>query len=175
MTFQKFLRGLQIALNLIWTRALLGRDARGRRSSQRRLIAGQHRPPNATVIKVASGQSNSSFHFGDVFIVDDKVTSDQDPDTPEVGRLQGIVVFASTTTLETHLSATLVFSKGEWIGSSLSLLGIIKASEKVNEFAIVGGTRMFQFSRGYAKYAFVSSNTTSGVSTGALNIVIRNN
>ncbi|KAG0468324.1 hypothetical protein HPP92_017652 [Vanilla planifolia] len=43
------------------------------------------KPPNATIIKVATSQSNSSSRFDDIDVIDYKVTNGRNPDTLEVG------------------------------------------------------------------------------------------
>ncbi|XP_041998204.1 dirigent protein 1-like [Salvia splendens] len=79
------------------------------------------------------------YKFGKFLVLDNLVTSAPGLDSPEVGRLQGTVVMV----------LNLVLTKGEYEGSTLSILGRNPLTHEAREVSIVGGTAAFRMATGY--------------------------
>lgn len=87
--------------------------------------------------------------FGEVMVMDNLVTSEADPNSAEVGRLQGTVGFADLTEKALVMLVNLIFTKGEYEGSTLSIIGRNPIGREVREVPIVGGTGAFRMATGY--------------------------
>ena len=110
--------------------------------------------PNATVIPVAgiAGKAWTFTQFGTVFVTDDYITETSDPNSPEVGRAQGMYVTAGLDGLNSHVMISIVFTNKEYNGSTIQIQGVSKQFEAVREVAVVAGTGKFRFARGYATF-----------------------
>ncbi|KAK4424061.1 Dirigent protein 21 [Sesamum alatum] len=108
--------------------------------------------PNPTVWKVA--QSNLSdvlpSGFGVVSVLDNLVTSGPEIDSKEVGRIQGLIGLADFHEKALVMLLNLVFTEGEYKGSTFSILKRNPLDDKVREVPIVGGTGAFRMARGFA-------------------------
>ncbi|GMY09867.1 dirigent protein 2-like [Fagus crenata] len=110
--------------------------------------------PNATVIPVAgiAGKAWTFTQFGTVYVTDDYITETSDPKSPEVGRAQGMYVTAGLDGLNSHVMISVVFTNKEYNGSTIQIQGISKQFDSVREVAVVAGTGIFRFARGYATF-----------------------
>ncbi|KAK4424060.1 Dirigent protein 21 [Sesamum alatum] len=77
--------------------------------------------------------------FGLVAVLDNLVTSGPEIDSQEVGRMQGIIALADLREEALAMLLNIVFTEGEFKGSTLSILGRNPLSDKVREVPIVGG------------------------------------
>lgn len=107
-------------------------------------------PINQTAHLVA--QSNISFtsptNFGLVSMIDDILREGASPDSPIVGRTQGLMGSSSMDESSLIMALTFVFTSGKYNGSSLSFLGRNPLSKKYREMPIVGGSGVFRLARG---------------------------
>ncbi|KAL0386879.1 UNVERIFIED_CONTAM: Dirigent protein 11 [Sesamum radiatum] len=107
---------------------------------------------NPTVWKVA--QSNLTdvlpSAFGLVSVVDNLVTSGPEIESREVGRIQGLIGLADFHEKALVMLLNVVFTEGEYKGSTLSILGRNPLDDEVREVPVVGGTGGFRMARGYA-------------------------
>lgn len=107
---------------------------------------------NVTAVQVASAKMTRSSPtlFGGVAVIDDWLTEGPEATSKMVGKAQGL--YTSACLEEPHLlmAMTLVFSSGEYNGSTLSVVGINAVFHNVRELPIVGGTGLFRLARGYA-------------------------
>ncbi|XP_057783200.1 dirigent protein 22-like [Salvia miltiorrhiza] len=87
--------------------------------------------------------------FGKVLVLDNLVTSGADMNSSEVGRLQGTVGQADLRERALVMLLNLVFTKGEYEGSTLSIVGRNPLEQEVREVSIVGGTAAFRMATGY--------------------------
>ncbi|XP_042042444.1 dirigent protein 1-like [Salvia splendens] len=87
--------------------------------------------------------------FGKFLVLDNLVTSGPGLDSPEVGRMQGTVGQADLHERALVMVLNLVFTKGEYEGSTLSILGRNPLTHEVREVSIVGGTAAFRMATGY--------------------------
>lgn len=130
-------------------------------------------PPNATTMKVVSNPFNSSLRFGSIYVMDDIITTGPNPNSTEVGRIQGILVVVSPTVFDRHLSASLVFSNtGETNVSTLSLLGAISGLKRFSEIPVVGGTGEYQNAQGQVLLGVQSVNNITGIVTQNLKVFL---
>ncbi|XP_027062968.1 pterocarpan synthase 1-like [Coffea arabica] len=74
-----------------------------------------------------------------------------------VGRSQAIPVVASLDGNNTALAATILFTNGKYMGSTVEFKGIALRSVDANEFAIIGGTKQFRYATGYIIFELVSA------------------
>ncbi|KAI3446230.1 hypothetical protein Pfo_002895 [Paulownia fortunei] len=107
---------------------------------------------NATVYEVARASitPNSSTSFGQVRVLDDKLTAEPDFNSEEVGRIQGLITSADLETSALAMNLNFVFTSGQYNGSTISILGRNQILNKERELPVVGGTGVFRFARGYA-------------------------
>lgn len=107
---------------------------------------------NPSVVKVAQATDTqkSLTSFSLVIMVDDPLTKTADPNSELVGSAQGLYGSAGQQELCLIVALNYGFTHGICNGSSLSLVGKNSAINSTREMAIVGGTGLFQFARGYA-------------------------
>ncbi|KAL1541158.1 dirigent protein 11-like [Salvia divinorum] len=87
--------------------------------------------------------------FGKLVVLDNLVTSGPNLDSGEVGRLQGTVGLADLHEKALVMVLNLVFTKGEFEGSTLSILGRNPLGAESREVSIVAGTSAFRMATGY--------------------------
>ncbi|GER50279.1 disease resistance-responsive (dirigent-likeprotein) family protein [Striga asiatica] len=120
--------------------------------------------PTPTPINVAMANStpSSPTFFGLVAVLDDPVRTGPSLDAEIVGRAQGMIVFASIAETSIHMTFDLVFTGGEYNGSTLNVQGRNPYLRDYREISIVGGTGGFRLARGHIGVNTVSINSTSG-------------
>lgn len=87
--------------------------------------------------------------FGKVLVLDNLVTAEADPSSAQVGRLQGSVGLADLNEKALVMLLNMVFTQGEFEGSTLSIIGRNPLGREVREVPIVGGTGAFRMATGY--------------------------
>ncbi|KAL0376228.1 UNVERIFIED_CONTAM: Dirigent protein 11 [Sesamum calycinum] len=78
------------------------------------------------------------------------VTSGPEIESREVGRIQGLIGLADFHEKALVMLLNVVFTEGEYKGSTLSILGRNPLDDEVREVPVVGGTGGFRMARGYA-------------------------
>uniref|UniRef100_A0A0D9XPN5 Dirigent protein n=1 Tax=Leersia perrieri TaxID=77586 RepID=A0A0D9XPN5_9ORYZ len=130
--------------------------------------------PNSTVTQVAESpiSNTSATGFGTVIVIDDPLTAGPNLTTSKlIGRAQGMYVSAGKDTLSLMMAMSFVFVDGsEYNGSSLAVFGPNPAERQVREMAVVGGTGVFRFARGYAQARTRWFNASTGDATVEYNI-----
>ncbi|XP_075483609.1 dirigent protein 1-like [Primulina tabacum] len=106
--------------------------------------------PNATVYEVARSTltSTSSTSFGQVMVIDDKITEGPHHNSNELGRIQGIITSSDLRVLAFTLNLNIVFTAGKYNSSTLHIVGRNQILDTKRELAIVGGTGVFAMARG---------------------------
>ncbi|MQM21910.1 hypothetical protein Taro_054957 [Colocasia esculenta] len=106
---------------------------------------------NATAVKVAgvANGTTSPFMFGDVYVIDDRLTQGVDPSSPVVGNAQGIYAFTGMNRSSIYMAADFGFTTGKYNGSSISVASRNPISETVRELAVVGGRGRFRLAQGF--------------------------
>ncbi|XP_065859788.1 dirigent protein 11-like, partial [Euphorbia lathyris] len=106
---------------------------------------------DASAVTVA-GKSGPEFHimkFGTVAVVDDPVTEGPTIDSKEIGRAQGSYINSQIDGKGLYMVFSVIFSCGDYKGSSLEIQGPDLFSMKEREFGVVSGTGFFRFIKGY--------------------------
>ncbi|KAI3742891.1 hypothetical protein L1987_60589 [Smallanthus sonchifolius] len=107
-----------------------------------------HSGKSPTAIKIA-GTPDSSL-FGDTFMMDNALTEGQNASSKAVGRAQGMYAFAAKKEPALLMVVNFDFTKGEFNGSSISVLWRNPVMVDVREMPIVGGSGRFRYASGYA-------------------------
>ncbi|KAL2490613.1 Dirigent protein 1 [Abeliophyllum distichum] len=117
--------------------------------------------PNPTVLKVIESKTNSATSFGQLSMLDDLVTEGPEPDSKKVGRAQGSIGFADLNDTALQMVLNIMFTEGEYAGSSISILGRNQIFQEYRELPIVGGTGVFRLARGTVVTNTYSFDTTT--------------
>ncbi|CAJ1907404.1 unnamed protein product [Sphenostylis stenocarpa] len=120
--------------------------------------------PKPTAVQIAEAQTTntSSTFFGFLAIADDPLTVAADPGSKVVGKGQGLYGFSDQNEVAVVMLFNFVFTEGKFNGSTLNLLGRNLIFNQERELAIVGGTGVFKFSRGYADLKTYSLDNKTG-------------
>ncbi|PUZ43936.1 hypothetical protein GQ55_8G047000 [Panicum hallii var. hallii] len=116
--------------------------------------------PNATAAAVLQSPLGANSSFGSIGVVDDELRAGPDRASPLLGRYQAVFFGTSLQVGAGYLSSvTLVFTAGDYAGSTLSLQGPVLGFAGTIERAIVGGTGRFRLARGYMLFKMISKPT----------------
>ncbi|THU53339.1 hypothetical protein C4D60_Mb10t13360 [Musa balbisiana] len=111
-------------------------------------------PDNTTVTVV---NMSLPYTFGDIEIFDAVLRVSPDESSTYLGRVQGAGFHISKQEEVSLLPLVLVFTAGEFVNSTLTVIGRLDASGN-SERAIVGGTGVFQYAWGKLVSETVSSS-----------------
>lgn len=115
---------------------------------------------NATAAAVLQSPLGANSSFGSMGVVDDEIRVGPDRSSQLVGRYQGVFFGTSVQLGAGYLSSiTLVFTAGEYNGSTLSVQGPLLGFTGTIERAVVGGTGKFRLARGYMLFKMISKPT----------------
>ncbi|MCL7027125.1 hypothetical protein MKW94_009628 [Papaver nudicaule] len=106
--------------------------------------------PTGVVVAKAPTTTQSKTAFGLLTIIDDPLTEGPKITSKLIGRAQGLVGFASQEELASLMALSYVFTDGKLNGSTISIVTRNPIMNPVREFAVVGGTGLFRFARGFA-------------------------
>ncbi|KAK3118591.1 hypothetical protein QOZ80_9BG0702050 [Eleusine coracana subsp. coracana] len=104
---------------------------------------------NSTVSQSTLSLLTSPRQFGDIVALNNALTDGPTGDSTRIGTAQGFAIRVSEGGIVSHLTLHLVIEAGEHSGSSVTANGRIDMDAKVRESVVIGGTRRFQFARGY--------------------------
>ncbi|KAK6913688.1 4Fe-4S ferredoxin-type, iron-sulfur binding domain [Dillenia turbinata] len=96
-----------------------------------------------------SGPTSDILQFGTMVVVDDAVTEGPSIESKEIGRAQGLYINSQLDGKAIYLVFSIVFTEGEFKGSTLEIQGADPFTVKEREFSIVSGTGYFRFVKGY--------------------------
>ncbi|OMO92817.1 Plant disease resistance response protein [Corchorus olitorius] len=107
---------------------------------------------NLTAVRVAraSVTDTSATQFGLVSIMDDPLTEGFEPTSKEIGRAQGLYAFSGRDEMSMLMAMNLVFTTGDFNGSTLTILARNPAGPPYRELPIIGGSGVFRLARGVA-------------------------
>ncbi|KAJ1383263.1 Dirigent protein [Sesbania bispinosa] len=103
----------------------------------------------AATVAGKSGTTSSILRFGTVAIVDDPVTEGPTMDSTLIGRAQGMYINSQLDGKGLYMVFSVIFTDGEYKGSSLEIQGSDIFTMKEREFGVVSGTGYFRFVKGY--------------------------
>ncbi|KAF3337767.1 dirigent protein 21-like protein [Carex littledalei] len=118
---------------------------------------------NPSAVKVVKGPIPlpvGPYSFGDIVVVDDPLTKGPDPNSPLLGRAQGLYTVMNSPTVEWVFN--IVLTCGEYNGSSIAIMGRDEIPLPVRELSVVGGTGAFRMARGYVLLKTYSVDITNG-------------
>ncbi|KAH6777031.1 hypothetical protein C2S52_007540 [Perilla frutescens var. hirtella] len=123
------------------------------------IISGKN--PTAMTVAEASITRRSPTRFGLIRMFDVPLTVGPEPDSKMVGRIQGTYGWSSFEEMGVLMTLNFLFTKGEYNGSTLSVLGRDAFLDKYREMPIIGGTGVFRLARGITTFQTVWFNRTS--------------
>ncbi|KAL6856262.1 hypothetical protein ACP4OV_019064 [Aristida adscensionis] len=119
---------------------------------------------NATAAAVAASPLGANSSFGAVGVADDELRAGRERSSELLGRYQAVIVGTSRRAGAGYLtSITLVFTAGEYGGSTLSVEGPVLDFAGTIERAVVGGTGRFRMARGYSLTKILGNPTPETV------------
>jgi len=110
-------------------------------------FTGEH--TTAVTVAGANGHTSNILHFGTMAIVDDPITEGPSRDSTLIGRAQGMYVNSQLDGKAVFMAFSVVFTTGEYEGSTLEIQGYDLYSAKEREFGVVSGTGYFRFVKGH--------------------------
>ncbi|XP_074562824.1 dirigent protein 2-like [Curcuma longa] len=117
--------------------------------------------PNPTVAFSVNLHPESPMEgFGNLGVFDDIILAGLDPNSPVIGRLQGSTANTDLTGHSLTTIINLVFTAGEYNGSSLMVLGRNQVGG-LSDRSITGGTGQFRLARGYVLSRVVNVTGTT--------------
>jgi hypothetical protein len=114
----------------------------------------------------AASTNTSKTSFGVVFVIDDPLSSRL------VGRAQGTYISAGREEVALLMNMNFVFTAGSYNGSSVAIMGRNAVFDDVREMAVVGGTGVFRWARGYALARTYALDLKTGDATVLYNFFI---
>ncbi|KAK4401423.1 Dirigent protein 21 [Sesamum angolense] len=134
------------------------------------IVSGSN-PTNIPVV-VSNTTAHSPTYFGLIAAIDDPLTQGPSPDSPIVGRAQGLFGSTSLDKISYHMTFNFVFTTGKYNGSTLSLVGHNPFMDEYRELPIVGGSGVFRLARGTALLNTLTFNSTSGDAVVEYHVVV---
>ncbi|XP_057796407.1 dirigent protein 1-like [Salvia miltiorrhiza] len=121
--------------------------------------------PNGTVYEIARASitTDDLFSFGRVQVFDGVMTEGPNRSSAVLGKVQGILTSADMKTTAMAMSFNVVFTTGEFNGSTVSVAGRNPVLEPLRRLAVVGGTGAFRFTRGYINVQTYSTSFVDSV------------
>ncbi|PHU29928.1 Dirigent protein 3 [Capsicum chinense] len=92
---------------------------------------------------------NTTTGFGQMNMIDNALTLGPELSSKIVGRAQGFYAAASLNDVGLMMVMNFAFIEGKYNGSTFTILGRNPVFEKVREMAVIGGSGLFRFARGY--------------------------
>ncbi|KAK4401416.1 Dirigent protein 19 [Sesamum angolense] len=114
----------------------------------------------------------SPTYFGLVSVIDNPLTAGTAPKSQIVGRAQGITAYTSFTDFSLLMTLNLVFTSGEYNGSTLSVVGYNPFTQEYREMPIVGGSGLFRLARGVATAQTAKFNRRTGNAVVEYNVMV---
>ncbi|KAK7363479.1 hypothetical protein VNO77_05623 [Canavalia gladiata] len=127
----------------------------------------------AATVAGKSGPTSNILHFGTVAIVDDPVTEGPTTQSPLIGRAQGMYINSQLDGKGLYMVFSVIFSDGEFKGSSLEIQGSDIFTMKEREFGVVSGTGYFRFVKGYGIMETYSMDIANLKATLKLNVTVK--
>ncbi|XP_023540783.1 dirigent protein 11-like [Cucurbita pepo subsp. pepo] len=104
---------------------------------------------SAIAVGGRKGSESNVLEFGTLIVVDDPVTEGPRIDSREIGRAQGMYINSQSDGKGLYMVFSVIFTGGEFRGSSLEIQGSDLFTLKEREFGVVSGTGFFRFVKGF--------------------------
>ncbi|KAK4437662.1 Dirigent protein 21 [Sesamum alatum] len=134
------------------------------------IVSGSN-PTNIPIV-VPNTSAQSPTYFGLMAAIDDPLTEGPRPDSPIVGRAQGLFGSTSLDKIAYHMTLSFVFTTGKYKGSTLSIVGHNPFMDEYRELPIIGGSGVFRLARGTALLNTLTFNSTSGDAVVEYDVVV---
>jgi hypothetical protein len=123
------------------------------------IVAGSS-PTAVQVIKGPGAASAASLgmSFGDTSVIDDPLTATSAQGSSPVGRMQGVYVLSSQSGAVLMVTGNILFTSGDYNGSTLAVMGRDDTAADVRELPVVGGTGKFRMASGYVLWKTAAMN-----------------
>ncbi|KAH6777033.1 hypothetical protein C2S51_008345 [Perilla frutescens var. frutescens] len=128
--------------------------------------------PSAITVAEAIITRASPTAFGLVRMMDNPLTVGPGLESKIIGRAKGIYGGASFEEIGLLMTLNLVFTEGEFNGSTLSVLGHNPVLDRYREIPIVGGSGVFRLARGIATAQTTSINVTTQDAVVEYNVIV---
>ncbi|KAK4437653.1 Dirigent protein 23 [Sesamum alatum] len=128
--------------------------------------------PTSVPVARANSTFASPTYFGLVSVIDNPLTTGPGPKSKIVGRAQGITGYSSFNELSLLMTLNLVFTSGEYNGSTLSVVGYNPINHEYREMPIVGGSGVFRLARGVATARTAKFHRRSGNAVVEYNVMV---
>ncbi|KAK6937030.1 Dirigent protein [Dillenia turbinata] len=115
---------------------------------------------NPTSVTVVHPPSNSST-FGQINMIDNPLTEGPNLTSKLIGKAQGFYGSASQEGIGLIMVMNFAFMEGKYNGSTITVLGRNMIFTKIREMAVIGGTGVLRFARGYAQASTYYANFTT--------------
>ncbi|VAH85267.1 unnamed protein product [Triticum turgidum subsp. durum] len=130
--------------------------------------------PTSVPVAQAATTNTSKTGFGMVVVIDDPLTEGASLNSSRLmGRAQGTYIAAGKDQLALLMNMNFVFTAGKYNGSSIAIMGRNAVFTKVREMAVIGGTGVFRWARGYAQARTHTLDLKTGDATVEYNVFIR--
>ncbi|KAG6410999.1 hypothetical protein SASPL_129072 [Salvia splendens] len=113
-------------------------------------VIGGSKPTSVVVAQAATTASDPN-RFGEVLVVDNRLTVGPNLSSRAVGRAQGMYALSDMGDAGDLVVFNLVFAEGRFNGSTLTVVGRDAVLSAEREVPVIGGTGVFRFARGYAR------------------------
>nr|WCZ54766.1 dirigent protein 12 [Phryma leptostachya subsp. asiatica] len=120
-----------------------------------------------TVFEVASSEitSQSPTNFGRIIVIDNGLTIGTDPDSQSLGRYQGMNTYADFKDTATNMNMNIIFSGGDYDGSTISVMGRQPIMQEVRVLTVIGGSGAFRFAKGIVLASTISTDAKKQTGT----------
>ncbi|EMS61803.1 hypothetical protein TRIUR3_30369 [Triticum urartu] len=132
--------------------------------------------PDPTAVRVARAATTntSKAAFGLVSVIDDPLTEGPGLNSSRLmGRAQGTYIAAGKDQVALLVNMNFVFTARKYNGSSVVIMGRNAVFNKVREIAVIGGTGIFRWARGYAQARTHTLDLKTGDAAVEYNVFIR--
>ncbi|XP_016481054.1 dirigent protein 22-like [Nicotiana tabacum] len=118
-----------------------------------------------TSMMIIPPPKNTTTGFGQMNMIDNALTLGPELSSKIVGRAQGFYASASQNDVGLMMVMNFAFVEGKYNGSTFTVLGRNSVFEKVREMAVIGGSGLFRFARGYVQASTHSWDMKTGDAT----------
>ncbi|MED6158974.1 hypothetical protein PIB30_038038 [Stylosanthes scabra] len=112
------------------------------------IVSGEN--PTSVDVVPPTNKVNTTTKFGVINIMDNPLTLGPKLSSKLVGRAQGFYASTGQTEADLLLAMNFAFVEGKYNGSTITIIGRNPIFHKERELAVIGGSGLFRFAKGYA-------------------------